>query len=857
MILNRKKPFHNLGKGISFVLAVLVTLVLLSCPNPIDNKLSLQVEDETPPLITIISPDPGTKNYYISTINISGIVKDYTDPGGGTEGSVKFLSYDEQYNKKIQGDIDFADDGSFSFSFSTLTPEQLSGNQYIMITATDWNVNVSQVIVTLYDKTNGPRITVFDHGPADFNMYSSALDDDMTYEGIVELPTFYLRYDLEPESGDNIPDEDIIYNNLDGTFSFDLNPVTKGVSGELRFVLKAFDGKDSSTVFILTDDPVAPTLDTGTVAWDNTYMDLEFSEGIYQTGGTAPSIDDFTLTFYRNGGTASDAVKAGFTVPPAPGAESIRLNIAITDVPDGKEKIRITASNLTDRVGNPVSAAQNRVEDWLHDKTSPTVVQVRSEAGDKNKAFSTGALDIIVEFSEVVNITPPLTLDLNTGATATYSGSGGSSTLTFTYDVQLGENATVLNYTATDALLGTVTDEEGNTANLDLPLLDSAFALNASNVEIDTDKPDPPTVDIDDGGNGISKEESEAGVPFTVTGEAGAWYEISTDYCSVISGSTTGYLPASGFKLEVTIVTGTVKVSVTQRDPAGNLSDPGEDTANADLTAPNPPDVSGTTPTNNDRPTWTWDSDHVNPGNRTFRYQLDGGSWSGETTDKSFQPDPLSPLGDGNHTLEVKEKNNVGNWSDSGSFTIRVDTEKPNPPDVSGTTPTNNDRPTWTWDSTDPGDGDGWFQYWLDEGGWSSATTDTDFTPTPSDPALSQGDHILDVQERDKALNWSDSGSFTITVDWTGPSAPVVDGPRYTSDPRPTWTWNSTDPGDGDGWFQYRLDGGGWSSATTDTDFAPTPSDPALSQGDHILYVQERDKALNWSASGSYTITVD
>ena len=195
-----------------------------------------------------------------------------------------------------------------------------------------------------------------------------------------------------------------------------------------------------------------------------------------------------------------------------------------------------------------------------------------------------------------------------------------------------------------------------------------------------------------------------------------------------------------------------------------------------DMTPPDPPVVTGTTPTNDTTPTWSWMSGGGG-GNGTYRHQLDGeaGAWT-ETTDTDWTPG--AGLSDGAHTLYVQERDDTGNWSSSGSRAITVDTTAPNAPTVMGTTPTNDDTPTWSWSSG--GGGNGTYRHQLDSqaGAWTE-TTDTDWTPGAG---LSDGAHTLYVQERDDAGNWSGSGGSTITIDTT---PPAVQGCGCT-DPNPT-----------------------------------------------------------------------
>ena len=88
------------------------------------------------------------------------------------------------------------------------------------------------------------------------------------------------------------------------------------------------------------------------------------------------------------------------------------------------------------------------------------------------------------------------------------------------------------------------------------------------------------------------------------------------------------------------------------------------------------------------------------------------------------------------------------------------------------------------------------------------------------------------------------------------PNAPVVLGDSSpTVNQKPTWTWISGGNG-GNGTFRYKLDDSDLSSgATTTTDLSYIPSEN-LSEASHILYVQERDAAGNWSTNGSYLIQI-
>ena len=178
-----------------------------------------------------------------------------------------------------------------------------------------------------------------------------------------------------------------------------------------------------------------------------------------------------------------------------------------------------------------------------------------------------------------------------------------------------------------------------------------------------------------------------------------------------------------------------------------------------DTTSPGKPIVSCDDPSNSPRPEWRWTSGGGD-GDEQYRYKLDDDNLqtgATETTELNFTPG--SDLVDGNHTLYVQERDNVGNWSETGSCSTEiVDNTPPEAPIVSCDDPSNNPKPEWKWE-TGGGDGAGQYRYKLDDDNLQTGATETielNFTPGSD---LSYGNHTLYVQERDSDGNWSDSGS--------------------------------------------------------------------------------------------------
>ncbi len=138
------------------------------------------------------------------------------------------------------------------------------------------------------------------------------------------------------------------------------------------------------------------------------------------------------------------------------------------------------------------SLAANK--DIVVDTTAPTVSGVT--ASNANGAYKAGqTIHLQVDFSEPVTVTgtPQLALNTTPGESATYQSGSGTSTLTFDYTVQPGDNAATLDYTAANALTlngGTIADPATNNADLSLAVPGAAGSLSDSrSLTIDTTAP--------------------------------------------------------------------------------------------------------------------------------------------------------------------------------------------------------------------------------------------------------------------------------------------------------------------------------------------------------------------------------
>ena len=322
------------------------------------------------------------------------------------------------------------------------------------------------------------------------------------------------------------------------------------------------------------------------------------------------------------------------------------------------------------------------------------------------------------------------------------------------------------------------------------------------------------------------------------------------------SGITTTQLPAGE----------TISIYAKASDAAGN---PGSCTllttvTPADTTPPPAPTVTGTTPTNNTTPEWNWTTggSGSNIGNGTFRYKLDDSDLtSGATETSALTYAPV--LSAGNHTLYVQERDAAGNWSASGSKLITIDTTEPTLSfnSVSGGNPGTTLRPIIIGTASESSDVTLYFDS-LCATAKSAAPKNTVFASpgiTVNANVASNTTTTIYAKAVDDAGNASCTSLVTYTHDDIPPPAPTVAGTTPSNDTTPEWNWTTGGSGSnlGNGTFRYKLDDSDLTSDATETSSLTYAPATVLSARNYTLYVQERDEAGNWSASGSKLITID
>lgn len=348
-------------------------------------------------------------------------------------------------------------------------------------------------------------------------------------------------------------------------------------------------------------------------------------------------------------------------------------------------------------------------------------------------------------------------------------------------------------------------------------------------IEIDLTPPSPPVI---------------TGSAFTnlvrptwswVAGEGGAdifKYKLLPVITDWVDTTATSFTPGED------LVNGPYDLYLKGSDIAGNWSDEVTFHTVVDTIPPDPPVVTGNAPTE-EIPLWSW-----RPGSGGVDvYQLSlNGEPVFEITLRSWSPGEALPHTI--NTLQVRQRDEAYNWSDWGSYTI-----KPLPPVVSGTANTNSLRPTWTW--TPGGGGIGvyrvkvapYFTSWVETGATSYS---------PGEDLFCGGPYQVEVQEKDREDNWTDSGTFETRIDTKPPAIPIdMAGEVVTANPRPVWTWN---PGGGGVGVYHVYLNSVFQMETVLQGFKPSVD---LGTGTYTISVYERDQFINFSGPGSFTTEVD
>ncbi len=152
-------------------------------------------------------------------------------------------------------------------------------------------------------------------------------------------------------------------------------------------------------------DIVRPTITSGSLSTDNSYLDITMNEGVYNANGGSGALEktDFTLTFDQNSGNATAAsiisIKNNSNSALSGGESVIRANLSITGTPSGVETVAIlpaSSTSIYDASGNAMATTQTTGSKTLNDKLAPVFASEYPKVAN----VSGTSFDILVKINE-------------------------------------------------------------------------------------------------------------------------------------------------------------------------------------------------------------------------------------------------------------------------------------------------------------------------------------------------------------------------------------------------------------------------------------------------------------------------
>ncbi|WP_144346540.1 putative Ig domain-containing protein, partial [Shewanella xiamenensis] len=431
----------------------------------------------------------------------------------------------------------------------------------------------SSVTNLLFGMQNHPSVDDFVGSIDDIRLWSSArtqtqIQNNRSME-LVGNETGLLGYwKLNETSGTTVNDSQTNSSSLTGTSSgIGFNPV----------------GAFSTDTLAPTVSSISASTTNGTYkVGDVISVQVNFDETVLVTGTPQLTLETGTTdrTIDYTSGSNSSSLTFNYTVQS--GDISADLDyVATNSLALNSGTIRDAASNnaiLTlpsPGTANSLGANKNIVIDGI----GPTISSVT--ASTANGTYKLGdSISIQVNFSEVVNVTgtPQLTLETGTtDRTINYANGSGSSSLTFSYTVQAGDNSSDLDYVSTSALAlnsGTIRDAASNNATLTLATPGAANSLGANKALV-VDGVTPSVTSTAPSGGAVSTDTS---VDFTVNFSESVSNISTDDFALGTTGGATGTVASvsatSGSSVTVTVSgitgNGTIKLNL---NGATNISD--------------------------------------------------------------------------------------------------------------------------------------------------------------------------------------------------------------------------------------------------------------------------------------------
>ena len=396
---------------------ILSVFVFVSCPEPITEEIVAKVEDEGAPSIIVSSPS--NNSLYRSSVTFTGRVED------DAKNSIERFSFDVQ-NRSISGGVvissgNVAQDssagttpvsynsstGAFSFDFSTVDPDVLTGRLFVNLEAVDWNGNTAEETLILYENTDGLYLdltspTIDTTYETSISISGTVLDFNTTPISIENID--YIKWQLEsdsrklqiyPISTTDADNDGVILNNTfqfninDGSFSDSISMVGESGSKAFSFYAADLNGHIKEIEYNISDGNVSPDieLDSATPSEftdNNRYLSIgdEISFSCH-VGPTAKTIESITYRVTPGDGTASQTLNFTSYNNNGDGTTTFYFDKSGIDTSSYSDSSQILILECT-ALGSSESSTKNVF--FNADNTAPLVSRhyVASSAGIKN-----------------------------------------------------------------------------------------------------------------------------------------------------------------------------------------------------------------------------------------------------------------------------------------------------------------------------------------------------------------------------------------------------------------------------------------------------------------------------------------
>ncbi len=585
--------------GVTSILQQRVTVTITAVDrNNNETTKTVRLLENDGPYINLV--EPGTTLFYFSTgslIEISGTVgNSYLDPDNADE--IESIIW-RVSNQAWNGSLDLTD-GSSDFNGTIYTSDNVAlqySNPFtynpstrvfetsfdlpfgefsvipIEVRATDKNNHTSYATFNMYTNEAGPVMT-FTLPATTAGIYNDGTD---FYVKVASAPNISLAWTLDSDGplatlGYSLPPAQSAFVNTLNLTSPAVIPGAAVSAGELLLTIRAVnnDSKESRYYFTVKGDDAPPAVTINSFYAD-TPGDYYAQPGntIYLDFSIADAGPTDAVSGLPGSLTPAVSIKGSASLSPVSGytyTYTLPADASVTT-----ENLLLSVTGITDNVGNAGSADQT---------DAPVLIKYYSGA-----ASLTG-IGIVSN-----NANPTSWAKQGDTLTLTFTSPRdllGSPTVTIAGNTPDSLTNTGNDYTATYVMTGTDTE-------IDIPYtIDFTDAAGntgtpvSANSGIVYDRTDPvqPVVTISDGDGFINASEN-AGVSFTVSGEAGTTYTITSPNCT--PGSATGTIPGGGVTSGLTLTAdgdGVLSISVVLEDSAGNLSSAGTDSSVADLVLP-------------------------------------------------------------------------------------------------------------------------------------------------------------------------------------------------------------------------------------------------------------------------------